>query len=79
MPIFCFTSLPISIMPTIHELVESAIDDFKDCLKNGKRTTEDNVYDLIHEISDSHVPAYNYELLEVAMSNLWLACTEPEL
>lgn len=66
-------------MLTIQILANSAIEDFKDRLANGEWTTEDNAYDLIHEIADSHVPTYNYELLEVAMSNLWLATTEPEL
>ena len=39
----------------------------------------EDVYDLIHEIADRHVPVYNSELLEVAISHLPLGTSEPEL
>ena len=66
-------------MPTIHNLVQDAIEEFKDCLANGEWTTECDIYDLMNEISDRHVPVYNSDLLDVAKSNLRLATTEPEL
>ncbi len=66
-------------MLTIHKLVQSALEDFKEGLKQEKWVTEDYVSDLIHEIADTNVPIYNDELLEVALSNLWLACSESEL
>lgn len=67
------------VLSNIHNLVDDAIEDLKSCLTNGECTTEWDVYDLIHEIADRHVPVYNSDLLEVAMSNLRLATTEPEL
>jgi len=65
-------------MFTIHSLVNDAIEDFKICISNGECTSEWDSYDLINEIAARHVPVYNYDLLEVAMSNLRLATTEPE-
>ena len=66
-------------MSTIHEITESAIEEFKNSIENGECTNEDDIYDLIHTIADSHVPIYNYDVLKVAMSNLRLATSEPEL
>ena len=66
-------------MLTYKELVESAIDDFKDYFKNGDLFTEYHSHGIINKIADSHVPTEYSDLLEVAMSNLLLACTEPEL
>ena len=65
-------------MLTIHDLVKWAIEDFKEQGKYGLIETEDKAYDLISEIADSRVPIYNYQILEVAMSNFRLALTEPE-
>ncbi len=65
-------------MPTIHELVLNATEDLKDRLEKGEEIKEDNAHDIIHEIAEGYVPMYNYQLLEVAMSDLRLACSEPQ-
>ncbi|WP_421795382.1 hypothetical protein [Haliscomenobacter sp.] len=36
-------------------------------------TDDDEATDLISEIADSRTPIYTHEVLEVAMSDLWLA------
>lgn len=77
--IFCFYFLTNWIMPTIQVLTESAIEEFKDCLENGECANESDISDLIHQLADNHVPIYNYDVLEVAMSDLRLAISEPEL
>jgi hypothetical protein len=66
-------------MLTIHDIVKDAIEDFWDRLNDDEWTTECDVYDLIHEIADSHVPIYYSQVLEVARSDLWLVTTQPEL
>ena len=66
-------------MPTIYELVELATEELKEGLENGEYNNEDDIYDAISEIADSYIPVYNYDLLQVAMSNLRLSCTKPEL
>ena len=66
-------------MPTLHFLVEGAIEDFKDRLASGDAANEDEIYDLIYEVTDSRMPVYNFDILEIAKSNLRLACEMPEL
>lgn len=59
--------------------------DFKDRVRDAVRDEaellRENSYpeDILHEIADSCVPIYNYELLEVAQSDLWLAVEELEI
>lgn len=62
-------------MPHINDLVNDAIQELKE------RAAQESIdlADLIHEVADSQVPIFNYELLEVGQSNLRLAVTEPEL
>ena len=66
-------------MPTLHFLVEGAIEDFKDRIESGDAANEDEIYDLIYEVTDSRMPVYNFDILEIAKSSLRLACEMPEL
>ncbi len=66
-------------MPTLHFLVEGAIEDFKDRIESGDAANEDEIYDLIYEVTDSRMPVYNFDILEIAKSNLRLACDVPEI
>ena len=40
---------------------------------------DDKAYDSICEIADSHIPIYTYQVLEVAMSDLWLVYDSPAM
>jgi len=39
----------------------------------------DDAEDYIFELADSHVPIYTADLLQYALDDLTLACTEPEV
>ena len=58
------------------EMLNSAIEELKERLQDSP---DDDEGDLIHEIADSHVPIYNYNILQMAAENLSLAVDEPEL
>ena len=67
-------------MPTLHDLEQSAWEDFKSSFHEGEWDTDDDeAYDIISEIADRRVPVYTSEILEVAMSDLWLVCGSPEI
>jgi hypothetical protein len=67
-------------MTTIHKLIAGAIEDLQEFLEQQNvPPTHNEVSDTIHEIADGRVPVYNYDLLAVAQSCLWLAIEEPEL
>jgi len=61
---------------TMYDLKQRMREDIKDSLQELK----DNEYpeDVIHEMADSNVPVYNGQLLELALSDLFLASDEPE-
>ncbi len=66
-------------MPNYHELKMSAIDSLKErltFLDNGK---EDEILDIIHEVTENLIPVYIHEVMEIASSNLNLVCVKSEL
>ena len=65
-------------MLTIYELVDSACEEFKHHLQERDDITENTITDIVCDIADSHIPAYTYQLLEVAMSDLRLVHSIPD-
>ncbi len=39
----------------------------------------DEPSDIIHEVAESHIPIYYFDLLSVARCDLWLAVEKPEI
>jgi len=67
-------------MPTLHDLEQRALEDFKSSFyEGGWDTDDDEAYDIISEIAVRQVPVYTSEILEVAMSDLWLVCDASEI
>jgi len=62
-------------MTTLRELVKGAIDELKDYGLNSW----DEPHDAISEISDSNVPVYTSNILQLAADNIELATDKPEL
>lgn len=68
-------------MTTRNQLKEQTLEDVKAEIERyfKERDFRDNeAYDIIHEVVDSNIPIYHRDLLEIAQSNLWLSCVEPE-
>ena len=73
-------------MDTIRELEKNVLDELRERLKEYAEIEDQEVnfynmdeYDVFHEIADSNVPIYNYDLLQLASDNIFLAVNEPEL
>lgn len=66
-------------MKTLQNLVDWATEDFKDRLNDGDAANEDEVYDLIYNVVEARMPIYHVEILDIAKSNLRMACMEPEI
>lgn len=66
-------------MPNYHELKMSAIDSLKERLTNLDNEREDDISDIIHEVTENWIPVYNHEVIEIASSNLNLVCVKSEL
>jgi len=67
-------------MMTRYELKTWVLEDIKYRLENeGQWKPEDKIYEAIQYFIECGIPVYNNHLLEVALSNLWLACSEPDL
>lgn len=74
---------------TLQSILESACQELRDYLEGeSAETLSDNnnetkdgqcIGDLISEISDSNVPTYNYDLLELAQDESEIALNEPEI
>lgn len=63
---------------TINDLKEWVTKDLQDRLQGeGKDKSYDEMLEAKDYFIDWWIPIYNYEILEVAMSNLWLACSVP--
>lgn len=71
----------IYAMPkTLYELGKGALEEFQSEFFEGEVSTDDDkAADRIHEIADSRIPIYTYEVLEVTMSDLWVVCYIPEI
>lgn len=72
-------------MTTINNVINDAIENFKEALQymdDNERhdfIEQDEPHDLIFETSDGAVPIYTTDILECAVSDLYLATEEPEL
>ena len=65
---------------TLYELEQGALEEFQSEFFEGEGNTDDDkAADRIHEIADSRIPIYTYEVLEVAMSDLRMVCYIPEI
>jgi len=60
----------------MQSLVDDAQDELKSWIENNP--DDDNPDEIIHEIADSNIPPYNFDLLHLAIDNLWLAVDTPE-
>ena len=63
-------------MDELYRMKKDAVEELKDSLRDYPDNDE---HDTIHEIADSSVPVYTYDLLQLAANNLDLAVVEPEI
>lgn len=61
---------------SLDETIQTAIDDLDEWLKDNHGLEP---HDAIHEIADSSVPVYTYDLMELAMDNFDLVTQEPSM
>lgn len=61
---------------TIDDLIKDAIAELRERLFDDSNQDEN---DLILEIADSSVPVYNYDILSLALDDLDLALSEPDI
>jgi len=71
---------------TLREIENDVLEELKERLEGnvelhygGEIVVSIDEYDLYHEIADSNVPIYNYDLMRLGADNLFLAVDEPEL
>ena len=62
---------------TLYDLTQIAIEDLMTWIEDNP--DDDEPHDAMHEIADSSVPVYTYDLLQFAGNNLNLAVDTPEL
>jgi len=60
----------------MHKLKEAIKESIKEAIEND---LYDDIEDGLHEIVDSHMPIYTYEILEYALDQPWLATGEPDI
>ena len=63
-------------MSDFQEMLSNAVEELKERLQQDPDYDEG---DLIHEIADSNTPIYNYDILQMAADNLFLALEEPDI
>ena len=64
---------------TLRGLKEDLLSELEDNKEEIMDLEEDDRSDRIGEFADGCVPVFNYDLLEVAQDELWLAVDEPEI
>lgn len=57
----------------------SAIDSLKERLTFFNSGNEDEISDIIHEVTENWIPVYSHEVMKIASSNLNLVCVKSEL
>lgn len=58
---------------------EMAREEFRQWVKdNTPGASDEEVGDVIHEIADTSVPVYNFEILQIAAQNNMMALSVPE-
>jgi len=60
----------------LRDIIKGAIEELDDWAKDNPDETEP--HDTIHDIADSSVPIYNYDLLHLSAENMELALATPE-
>ncbi len=63
---------------TLYDLVRDAKEVFVEEIAKAGFTTADECSDLLHEITDSHVPVYHSDLLDLAAKHNHLGTDIPE-
>ena len=62
------------------DLITEACDELDDMITSEDiGLNEDDMYDRIHEIADSNIPIYYYDIGRYAGNNSWLMTEIPEL
>ena len=62
------------------DLISNACDELDDIIISEELDIEvDDIYDTIHEIADSNIPIYYYDIGRYAGNNSWLMTEIPEL
>ena len=62
------------------DLISDACDELDDIIISEELDIEvDDIYDTIHEIADSNIPIYYYDIGRYAGNNSWLMTEIPEL
>jgi hypothetical protein len=59
---------------TLNDIIKDAIEELKDGWKDAQYPE-----DMVHEIADSSVPVYTYQLAQLAAEDVALFTDEPEL
>jgi len=59
---------------TLNNIIKDAIEELKDGWKDAQYPE-----DMVHEIADSSVPVYTYQLAQIASEEVALFTDEPEL
>ena len=62
------------------DLISDACDELDDMIISEELDIEvDDIHDTIHEIADSNIPIYYYDIGRYASNNSWLMTEIPEL
>ena len=62
-----------------YELKDDAIELFRERVKEEDIVNDEDLNDLIYEVAELSLPAYNHEILEIAINNLIFAFVVPEI
>lgn len=65
-------------MKTRSSLVNETISEFDELVEHEwLKASQDDIYQLMHEVVDSNIPIYSSDTLDIAISSLWLAYATP--
>ena len=77
------TSVLADAEETLYEYLETHCEEFHNESEDWQETLDEvanfECQDWIHEIADSSVPVYTYNIMECAMEDMSLATDEPEI
>ena len=66
-------------MQTLWDLEKAAIEELQGQIAYFDQSKQNyEIEDLVSEVADRLIPIYTWDLLEVALSNYWLAIEIPE-
>ncbi len=66
-------------MPNYQELKMNTIDSLKERIEDLWIEEIDNIAEIIHEETENWIPVYNYDILQIALSDLNLVCYKSDL